>query len=179
MFFHSSPAHLIQRRVTETFVILHPSSNPVINESLLCVFHREAWPSHLNPAKIHVTGSHVKRTSQVFPLRHQLNGVSINIFSSSGPRRGRLSFFFTSPRKWPQNFPDLGHVTGLIVTQVQSHHSASSCRGAPTRWLSSLCTVNKYNAKRDYWTARTAFFSCCFLFFFFFFFDCFVFGHTR
>lgn len=39
------------------------------------------------------------------------------------------------------------------------------------RWLSSLCTVNKYNAKRDYWTARTAFF----VFFFFLWLHCFMF----
>lgn len=51
------------------------------------------------------------------------------------------------------------------------HHAEET----PTRWLSSLCTVNKYNAKRDYWTARTA----SFLIFFFCLFDCIVFCHMQ
>lgn len=66
-------------------------------KSFLCFFHRETWPSHLNPAKIHVTGSHEKKISRVLPFRHQLNGVSIYIFSCSAQRLGRLSGFFPSP----------------------------------------------------------------------------------
>lgn len=58
-----------------------------------------------------MTGSHEKRISRVLPFRHQLNGVPISIFSSSAPRRGRLSFRFffssSSPRNWPQNFQTL------------------------------------------------------------------------
>lgn len=127
----TEPGHPPNCSGTSQSTVCHnfPSSDWFLNESLFCVSSRETWPSHLNPAKIHVTGSHVKKTSRVFPFRHQLNGVSINVFSSSAPRRGRLSFFFSSPRKWPPDFPRPWTVTGLMITQVQSHRSASPRRG--------------------------------------------------
>lgn len=129
--------------------------------SFFSVFHRETWPPHLNSAKIHVTGSHAKKMSQVFPVRHQLNGVSINVFSCSPLRRDGSSFFFFSfPSFSPlvndkRKAPDFGHDCEYHrFKAITLPHPAEE---TPTRWLSSLCTVNKYNAKRDYWTVRTAF----------------------
>lgn len=59
-----------------------------------------------------------------------------------------------SPKTWDWNRTGSGSKPSLCLI---------SQRKTPTRWLSSLCTVNKHNAKRDDWTARTA--SCLDFFF--------------
>ena len=130
------------------------------------------------------------KTSPVFPFRHQLNGVSINIFSCSAPKRGRLSFcfflllffcFFSLPPLGSDpRFSRCWTVTGLI-TNPGSKPSLRlvAQRKQATRWSPSLCTVNKYNAKTDYRTARTAYFLFLLLFFSFFLLTALCFSVTR
>lgn len=145
----------------------------VINKRFLCIFHRETRPPHLNPAKIHVTGSHEKKISWVLPFRHQLNGVSIYIFISSAERLGRLSFFcffvfFPYPRKWPQILQTLdcnrtdnnpGSKPSLCPIAQRKHQ--------PADYLVFALSTNTMQ-KETIGLPEQLFCCCCFFFFFFF-----------